>query len=272
MNTRTVRTWGVTSGLALALAAVWTPAPVAGQAAGVLARDTAVPMRDGVVLRADVWRPTGAGRFPTLVYRTPYGKTGTTEGAIVTKAVARATRWCADVRGRYASTAGSRPTSREGADGTTPSVSAAQPWSNGVGTFVVARAPCGLAASEPPHLVAMVLAMIYASPTHFCTRAAWDGWAVFDVAEHAPDLRRAHAARPPERAGGGAACPPTGWQHSPPAASDLPAFRGVRHWYYEWMRGRRSGNGPTGREARRVGRRAQREWLARRDGRPIGAV
>jgi len=31
-------------------------------------------MRDGVVLRADVLRPTDAGKFPTLVYRTPYGK------------------------------------------------------------------------------------------------------------------------------------------------------------------------------------------------------
>ena len=36
-------------------------------------RDVAGPMRDGVVLRADVRRPA-AGPFPTLVYRTPYGK------------------------------------------------------------------------------------------------------------------------------------------------------------------------------------------------------
>jgi uncharacterized protein len=31
-------------------------------------------MRDGVVLRADVLRPAGEGKFPVLVYRTPYGK------------------------------------------------------------------------------------------------------------------------------------------------------------------------------------------------------
>src|SRR5262250_280182 len=37
-------------------------------------KDVAVPMRDGTLLRADVWLPTADGRFPTLVYRTPYGK------------------------------------------------------------------------------------------------------------------------------------------------------------------------------------------------------
>jgi len=39
-------------------------------------RDTnvAVPMRDGVILRADVWRPAADGKYPVLLYRTPYGK------------------------------------------------------------------------------------------------------------------------------------------------------------------------------------------------------
>ena len=36
-----------------------------------LHKDVAVPMRDGVVLRADVLLPHLQGRFPTLVYRTP---------------------------------------------------------------------------------------------------------------------------------------------------------------------------------------------------------
>ena len=31
-------------------------------------------MRDGVVLRADVLLPSSGGKFPVLVYRTPYGK------------------------------------------------------------------------------------------------------------------------------------------------------------------------------------------------------
>ena len=40
----------------------------------VVETNVAVPMRDGVVLRANVWRPAAGGPFPTLLYRTPYGK------------------------------------------------------------------------------------------------------------------------------------------------------------------------------------------------------
>ena len=36
--------------------------------------DVPIPMRDGVVLRAEILRPDGKGPFPVLVYRTPYGK------------------------------------------------------------------------------------------------------------------------------------------------------------------------------------------------------
>ena len=36
-------------------------------------RYQAVTMRDGVVLRADVYRPAAEGKYPTLVVRTPYG-------------------------------------------------------------------------------------------------------------------------------------------------------------------------------------------------------
>ena len=35
-----------------------------------------VPMRDGVRLATDVWRPAAPGRYPTLVIRTPYLRTG----------------------------------------------------------------------------------------------------------------------------------------------------------------------------------------------------
>ena len=37
-------------------------------------RDVAAPMRDGTLLRADVYRPEGPGTFPVLVNRTPYDK------------------------------------------------------------------------------------------------------------------------------------------------------------------------------------------------------
>lgn len=38
-------------------------------------RDQAMRTRDGVVLRADIWRPVAGGRFPVLLLRTPYDKT-----------------------------------------------------------------------------------------------------------------------------------------------------------------------------------------------------
>ena len=39
-------------------------------------RDVGMPMRDGVELRADILRPSGAARFATLVCRTPYDQRG----------------------------------------------------------------------------------------------------------------------------------------------------------------------------------------------------
>ena len=36
-------------------------------------RHKAVPMRDGVTLYADLYRPVKDGRYPTLIVRTPYG-------------------------------------------------------------------------------------------------------------------------------------------------------------------------------------------------------
>src|SRR5512146_3296383 len=68
-------------------------------------KDVAVPMRDGVVLRADILLPRRNGRFPTLVYRTPYDKeealkTYTTFRHAVERGYALVVE---DVRGRYAS-------------------------------------------------------------------------------------------------------------------------------------------------------------------------
>ena len=37
-------------------------------------RDVQVPMKDGVKLSADIYRPTEPGPYPVLVHRTPYGK------------------------------------------------------------------------------------------------------------------------------------------------------------------------------------------------------
>jgi putative CocE/NonD family hydrolase len=46
-------------------------------------RDVAVEMRDGTVLRANVYRPADDGRYPAVVERTPYGKDATRPSATI---------------------------------------------------------------------------------------------------------------------------------------------------------------------------------------------
>ena len=148
--------------------------------------NVAVPMRDGVVLRADVLRPKAEGRYPTLVYRTPYGKHQATAAfATATKAVARGYAVVLqDVRGRYASDGEFLPYQQEGKDGyDTIEWAAKQSWSNGaIGTFGLSYpgAVQWLAAIEnPPSLRAMVPAMTFQSPNQFWySNGVWDNsWA-----------------------------------------------------------------------------------------------
>ncbi len=123
-------------------------APPAAVAAFRVERDVAVPMRDDAVLRADVYRPQRDGRFPVLVYRTPYGKHHAAESYQThLKAVARGyVVVLQDVRGRYASGGRFDPYRQEGPDGyDTIEWAASQPWSNGSGRHVSAcriRGPC----------------------------------------------------------------------------------------------------------------------------------
>ena len=139
-------------------------------------------MRDGVQLRADLLRPSSQGRFPTLVYRTPYGKDDALkEYTTFVHAVERGYAVVVqDVRGRYRSAGEFRPYEREGRDGyDTIEWAAQQPWSNGrVGTFGLSYpgAVQWLAAVEsPPHLEAMVPAMTFSTPQNFFySGGVWD--------------------------------------------------------------------------------------------------
>jgi uncharacterized protein len=145
-------------------------------------RNLAVRMRDGVVLRADVLRPTEEGKFPVLVYRTPYGKESA-QGEYTTfqRAVERGYAVVVqDVRGRYQSDGDFRPYENEGRDGyDTIEWAAGQSWSNGaVGTFGLSYpgAVQWLAAVQsPPHLKAMVPAMTFSTPQNFFyAGGTWD--------------------------------------------------------------------------------------------------
>jgi len=148
----------------------------------VLQRNLPVRMRDGVVLRADVLRPTEGGKFPVLVYRTPYGKEAaqreyTTFQHAVERGYAVVIQ---DVRGRFQSEGEFRPYENEGRDGyDTIEWAAGQPWSNGaVGTFGLSYpgAVQWLAAVQsPPHLKAMVPAMTFSTPQNFFyAGGTWD--------------------------------------------------------------------------------------------------
>ena len=100
----------------------------------VVMKNVAVPMRDGTVLRADVWLPPSEGRFPTLVYRTPYGKEDAPkEWSTFEKLPARGYAVVIqDVRGRYASDGEFLPYQNEGKDGyDTIEWAARQTWANG---------------------------------------------------------------------------------------------------------------------------------------------
>src|SRR5688572_319218 len=91
-----------------------------------------IPMRDGVRLSADIYRPRGAARHPTIFQLTPYSNNsnGSLEGAAswVKRGYAYVT---ADVRGRYDSDGEFRPYISDGDDGSDiMDWIAKQPWSN----------------------------------------------------------------------------------------------------------------------------------------------
>ncbi len=132
--------------------------------------DVRVPMRDGVTLAADVYRPATPGRYPVVLTRTPYNKTG---DALLKEArgfVGRGFVYVAmDVRGRGDSDGEWRPYRDEGDDGyDSIEWCAAQPWSTGkIGT--IGRSYVGYnqwlaAVRRPPHLAAMIALAPMADP------------------------------------------------------------------------------------------------------------
>jgi uncharacterized protein len=88
--------------LVLFLASI--PSPMLGAEAFAVKVETGVPvkMRDGVTLRADIYRPDADGKYPVLLQRTPYNKAGGTNFG--RRAAARGyVAIIQDVRGRYTS-------------------------------------------------------------------------------------------------------------------------------------------------------------------------
>ena len=208
-------------------------------------RDVAVPMRDGVQLQADVLRPSAAGRFPTLVYRTPYDRKRSEENEVVTEALSRGYAVVLeDVRGRYGSQGDFVPYANEGRDGyDTIEWAASQSWSTGdVGTFGLSYpgAVQWLAAVEsPPHLKAMVPAMTFSSPRNFFyAGGAWDlSWLSWIWNNIAPDARvRRNLAGP--RTGREARQAWKGLEKELPyrlPLTDIPELTEAAPYYFDWL-------------------------------------
>jgi hypothetical protein len=143
----------------------------------IVERDAAVPMRDGVVLRADVYRPEGDERVPGVLGRTPYDRTfGPTPPSILDPertVAAGIALVCMDVRGQHGSDGEFYPFRSERADGY-DSVEwvAEQRWCSGAvamaGRSYAAATQWLAAAGGPPHLRA--IAPVVVGSNYF------DGW------------------------------------------------------------------------------------------------
>jgi len=202
-------------------------------------------MRDGVSLHADVLRPSEDGRFPTLVYRTPYDRRPMERDAVVRRAVERGYAVVLqDVRGRYGSEGDFVPYVNEGRDGfDTIEWAAAQPWSTGdVGTFGLSYpgAVQWLAAVESPaHLKAMVPAMTFSSPRNFfyaggCFDLSWIPWIWDNIAPN----ERLRRGLPGPRTGRDAARLWRTLRLELPyrlPLTNLPELEAVAPYYFEWL-------------------------------------
>ncbi|MGO9318411.1 MAG: CocE/NonD family hydrolase [Terracidiphilus sp.] len=156
----------------LAFAVTLLPSiPVTSQTAAdiVIERNVAMQTRDGVTLRADIYRPAVNGPFFVLLQRTPYNKDNT--AVFARMAVARGYMVVAqDARGRFASEGEWYPFKHEIDDGyDAVEWAAALPRSNGkVGMFsgsYVGATQLLAAISHPPHL-AGICPVVTASNYH----------------------------------------------------------------------------------------------------------
>jgi uncharacterized protein len=138
----------------------------------ILNNGVRVPMRDGVSLAADVYRPDAPGKFPVLLQRTPYNRAGAAgqanqmagEGWVVI---------IQDTRGRFDSGGEFYPFKYEGPDGyDTVEWAAALPYADGqVGTFggsYVGATQMLASMTTPPHLKAI---FPYVTASEY-----YDGW------------------------------------------------------------------------------------------------
>jgi hypothetical protein len=140
-----------------------------------------VPMRDGIRLATDIYLPDGAGPFPVILERTPYGRAETSRSEIIAAVCTSASRAPAsraeiaacftahgyavvyqDTRGRYGSEGRFIKYLSDGEDGYDTCLWLRdQPWCDGrlctMGLSYAAHTQAALGCLNPPGLVAQVL-------------------------------------------------------------------------------------------------------------------
>src|SRR5437867_2200211 len=130
-----------------------------------------VPMRDGVRLATNVHLPDGAGPWPTVLTRTPYGKDRDAEPGFTSRQYARVLQ---DIRGQNRSEGKYRPWLDDVADGyDTVEWIARQPWSNGKVGMVGGSASAILAnlaaLGAPPHLTCLFVTKSFPSSYQYAS-------------------------------------------------------------------------------------------------------
>ena len=175
----------------------------------VIAKDVMVPMRDGVKLATDIYRPARDGEpvpetFPTLLLRTPYDKDDRRHTDIARFFIPRGyVVALQDVRGRHDSEGTGEyfhiANAKEGIDGAdTVEWLAARPWCSGrigsMGSSYAALAQVRMAFQSPQHLAAIWPDV---TPSNSYQNQVREGgamqlhmfWALFLHAQDAQELR-----------------------------------------------------------------------------------
>jgi len=119
-----------------------------------------VPLRDGVKLATNIFRPDAEGKFPVVMERTPYGRVEAQQLAQVLATLGYACVW-QDVRGRFDSEGAWEPFHYETEDGhDAVEWAAKQPWSSGkvvmFGGSYAAGTQWLAAKGRSPHLVGLI--------------------------------------------------------------------------------------------------------------------
>ena len=199
--------------------------------------NVAMKTRDGVTLRADIYRPKADGKFPVLLERTCYNKYSNIDSGL--KAAARGyVCIIQDVRGRNASEGEWYPFKYEGQDGyDSVEWAATLPYSNGkvgmIGGSYVGVPQMLAAVAAPPHLVG-IYPMITASNYH--AHWAYQGGAFMQLLAQAwASVLSIHDL---ERRVAGTALP-THWNlKRPPAEYPLlepGTSAGLAKYYFDWI-------------------------------------